>query len=54
MNKLMKVINDGWPVNKAELDEDVREYWNIRDELVSNNKLILKGNRIVVPQQNRK
>lgn len=53
MTKLMETIQKGWPENKANVDESIKQYYNMKDELVINNHLILKGNRLLIPQQMR-
>lgn len=54
MIQLMKTIREGWPEEKAHIDENIKQYWNIRDELVVNGNLVFKGNRLLVPQKLRR
>lgn len=53
MTALMEAIRKGWPENKANVVESIKPYYNIRDELVINNHLVFKGNRLLIPQKMR-
>ena len=44
---LIQVIENGWPENRKDAPVSTTPYWNYRDELVVNNGLILKGERVV-------
>ncbi len=50
LNKLYELIVTGWPENRNEVPESVRQYWNFRDELSVQNGLIYKGEATLVPQ----
>lgn len=47
--KLKELILCGWPEEKSELSPDCQPYWNYRDEMVTEQGLIFKGWRILVP-----
>ena len=49
LGKLKKIIQSGWPDTPDELDEVTRSYYTFRDELVVQNGLIFKGERLVIP-----
>ena len=49
MKTLQKVIQEGWPAKKSNVPEIVRPYFSIRDELVLEGELVLRGQRLVVP-----
>ncbi|XP_041362042.1 uncharacterized protein K02A2.6-like [Gigantopelta aegis] len=49
MNQLKKIIVQGWPETKAEIQISVQDYFNIRDELTIQDGLVYKGDRIVIP-----
>jgi hypothetical protein len=51
LQKLMKIIKDGWPNARKGLPREVRPYYNFRDELVVQDELVMKGDRVVVPAQ---
>ena len=38
--KLVKVIHQGWPEHKRDVQPSIRMYWPYRDELVTNNNRI--------------
>ena len=49
MKSLRQVILDGWPPEKSDVPELAQPYFSIRDELVLQEELVLKGDRLVVP-----
>lgn len=49
LTPLYNVILHGWPENKKQLPENVKDYWSFRDELSIQDGLILKSERIVIP-----
>ena len=53
-NSLISVIQSGWPDEKTSLPEEVKDYFNFRDELAVQNGLIYKSYRVVVPESARK
>jgi len=50
MVKLMDVIRKGWPETRKQLPEVLKAYWPFRDELIVEDGIILKGERIVIPK----
>ncbi|XP_077972709.1 uncharacterized protein LOC144427401 [Styela clava] len=52
-NKLKKIIYKGWPDQRKQCPQELWDYWNFRCDLVLENGLIVKGNRIVVPSKLR-
>ena len=51
---LKEVIQTGWPENKKDVDDSVREYWQYRDDLTLEDDLIFKQNRVVIPKSMRR
>ena len=49
LQNLLKVIVDGWPDRQRDLHPQLRPFWPYRDELVADDGIVLKGNRIVMP-----
>ena len=49
LQTLMSVIVEGWPDVKSKLPLCVREFWDCKDELVTQNGLVFRGTRIVIP-----
>ena len=53
MCQLASVIMNGWPDNKDLLPDQLRPFHSIRDALVLYDGIVLKGERIVIPQSLR-
>ena len=49
MQKVAHFIANGWPSKLKSVIPDVKVYFRIRDELIVDNGVILKGLRVVVP-----
>jgi hypothetical protein len=55
MVKLTEVVRSGFPQHRAELDEELREYWKVKSELTVVDGMVLYGaRRIVVPARLRR
>ena len=50
---LKSQIIKGWPGQRGECPRNLLEYWNYRDELSILDRLVLKGTRIIIPNQCR-
>ena len=50
LNQLRHYIFHGWPLQKRQLPEPVQYYWNYREELSIEDRLIFKGHRLVIPR----
>ena len=48
--KLMETIEKGFPEVKIHVDEDLREYWDWRNDLSVENGVVMLGQRIVIPR----
>lgn len=53
LSKLKSVIYNGWPTSRRQCPQDLWEYWTFRCDLIIDDSLILKGDRIVIPQSLR-
>ena len=53
MQKLLRIIRDGWPDNKNEVPSERKPYFDVRDSLSHQDGVILKGERIVIPKSLR-
>ena len=51
--ELRDVIVTGWPSHRKGLPPSLRPYWSCRDELAVEDGLVLKGERVVIPQRMR-
>ena len=49
LRDLKTVIRHSWPLRKEDVPVKVRDYFPFRDELTMQNRLIFKGERLVVP-----
>ena len=50
---LKNQIIKGWPRDRGKCPRNLLEYWNYRDKLSILDRLVLKGMRIIVPNQCR-
>ena len=53
MQALIAVINHGWPDQRHEVSKSLRPYFPFHHELIADNGLIFKANRIVIPSSMR-
>ncbi|XP_036341596.1 uncharacterized protein K02A2.6-like [Rhagoletis pomonella] len=51
--KLLYFTKNGWPANKKRIDKELMPYYQVKDELVEIDGLLLKNNRVVVPKNLR-
>ena len=50
MQLLKTTIYSGWPPYRKQCPKELWDYWNVRCDLVLEDGLILKGDRVVVPE----
>ena len=48
LQELNQCIKEGWPVDKSKVPEGAKAYWNYRDQLVEQQGLLFKGNKVIV------
>ena len=53
LQRLFQVVMNGWPESRTAVPEDVRPYWNMRDEMSADDGLVFAGERIVIPESMR-
>ena len=53
LQRLYQVVMNGWPELRRSVPEDVRPYWNMRDEMSTSDGLLFAGERIVIPESMR-
>ena len=53
MQLLKNTIYNGWPGYRKQCPKELWDYWNIRCDLVLEDGLVLKGDRVVVPESLR-
>ena len=49
----MEYVLQGWPVDKDQVEELAKEYWNYKEELSVEDGLLFKSDRIVAPRSMR-
>lgn len=54
LSKLINIYQDGWPVVKDKLHEDVKVYWKHRNDLFVNDAVVFLNDRIIVPTSLRR
>ena len=50
---LISLINSGFPDKKSDVAPNIREFWEVRDRLMTSDGLILMNSRIVIPKAMR-
>lgn len=53
LSHLKDVIYRGWPEYMKDCPNDLKEYWNFREDLSVESGLVLKGHRLVIPEKLR-
>ena len=53
MQAMIQMIKHGWPLNKKHLPDQLRAYFSFKEELSTRGGLILRGEKIVIPQSIR-
>lgn len=54
MMKLRDLVLSGWPKTKRSVPDDIKFYWNVRDDLFLEDGLIFVGDRLLIPRSLRK
>ena len=54
LHALKEIITNGWPENPKQVPKIVKHYWSCRHELSVDDGLILKGERIIIPEVMKK
>ena len=50
---LMRVVTNGWPELKKDCHPLLVDYWSYREEISTENGLLFKGHRLIVPEKLR-
>ena len=50
---LKHIIHQGWPNTIKEVPPEVQQYWTFHAELTIEDRLVLKGTRIIIPNKKR-
>ena len=43
-------INNGWPENRQNVEEEARVFFDFREELTVKDGILLKGTKLIVPK----
>ena len=46
---LKHIFTQGWPSTSKQVPSDLQSYWTFREELTIEDRIILKGTRLVIP-----
>ena len=49
LTDLMTTVKTGWPVDKTDVAEGAKPYWNYCDEISRQDGILLKGTRVIIP-----
>lgn len=52
--KIFEYVKNGWPDFRGRLEEDVKPYFKIKDEITVLNDMLLKNNQILIPKTLRR
>jgi len=50
MIAIMDIIRKGWPENRKDLPQHIQIYFNHRDELSTDEGIVFKGEKVVIPK----
>ena len=53
LRQLKTIIRQGWPASNKEVSEIVSDYFSFREELSIQNRLVFKGERLIIPASRR-
>ena len=53
MHTLACIVMKGWPHDKRDVPMCVQEYWPYRDEITTQNGIVYRGTRVIIPTQMR-
>ena len=54
LQELTKTVSAGWPSEKNCLPENVKPFYNYRDELSVHDGIVVRGDRVIIPKTMRK
>ncbi|CAC5425304.1 unnamed protein product [Mytilus coruscus] len=54
LQQMKKINEEGWPLKKEELPEDLKMYWQFRNEITCIDNLLYKGLKLIIPTSLRK
>ncbi|CAC5387608.1 unnamed protein product [Mytilus coruscus] len=54
LQQMKKTNEEGWPLKKEELPEDLKMYWQFRNKITCIDNLLYKGLKLIIPTSLRK
>ena len=51
--KLKQTVLEGWPDTRNEVPEEIKKYWNIRDEITIAEDILFKAAKVIIPAEMR-
>ena len=54
LSALWEIIHSGLPKKQKQVPSQLRKYWSYRDELSIENGVILKGERVIIPESSQR
>ena len=53
LQTLRSIVSGGWPEDKAQVPLCIRDYWPYREEISTQNGLLYRGTRVIIPSSIR-
>ena len=50
LSALHKLTSEGWPPKRSSVPDNLKDYWNYRDELTVEDGILLKNRKFIVPK----
>ena len=54
LQKLAQVVRTSWPEHRAQLEPEVRVYFDAQEEISEVDGILFKGERVIIPESMRK
>ena len=49
LQQLLRILHTGLPNNTTDVPQDIHDYWNVRNDIHTAEKLLFMGDRLIVP-----
>ena len=50
LQQLMKLVEEGWPDEKAKIPSQCLPFWNFRDQISFSDGILFKGEKVIIPK----
>ena len=54
LQELTKLVKEGWPAERCQIPGEHRPYWDFRDGIVLDGDILIRGDRVIIPESMRK